>query len=226
VHTTGEACTRLHTVPPLPAKEMPVKRTMLFLLILIAGCSPIQQTQTPIRPPELVRSAPLPSFVPVQPGGEMRITVMILVRTDGSVGDVNLVRSSSDPGWDSLALGSIKHWQFNPGMRDGKPTEVWLRQPLRVQFRESMVMNLEGLISLTESAADSLYSLLTRGANFDTLFFYALQDGGNRRTSVGPVDVSMYAKTLREELQRLTVGAVTRPLRVGTTFIIFKRLKT
>ncbi|HTY60429.1 MAG TPA: TonB family protein [Bacteroidota bacterium] len=200
-------------------------RTLCILMFLLAGCSAIQQTPEPIQRPELVRSAPLPPIVQNSPGGEMKLTVAILVLKDGAVGDADLISSSGDPDWDSLALRSIMQWQYTPGRREGRPMEVWLRQPLRVQFHEPVVMNLAGLISATEQAADSLYLLIERGADFDSLFALARADSGVRRTSLGSVDVSMYAKQLRSEFLRLNEGDVTRPLRIGATFVIYKRIK-
>jgi hypothetical protein len=44
-------------------------RAVLFLTILLAGCSSIQQTENRIKPPELVKSAPLPLILSVVPGG-------------------------------------------------------------------------------------------------------------------------------------------------------------
>ena len=104
-------------------------RTMLLLVFLLSGCSALQQTPASIQPPELVRSAPLPPLVRYSPGGDMKFTVMILVLKDGTVGEAQLTRSSSDKDWDSLALRSIMKWQFIPGRNEGRPIEVWLRPP-------------------------------------------------------------------------------------------------
>jgi hypothetical protein len=200
-------------------------RTTVFLMVLIAGCTAIQLTENSIQPPELVKSFPLPPIVSDMPGGRLKFTVMLLVLKDGTVGKVSLPESLYDPEWDSLAIHSIMKWQFNPALQDGKPVDLWLRQPLVVQFRDPIIRNLAGLISGTEREADSLYALLEHGLNFDTLLKHAVQVSGERSSSIGAVDISVYARTLRGELLKLREGDVSRPLRIGNRFVIYKRLK-
>lgn len=200
-------------------------RTLAVLTILLAGCSAIQLTESSIQVPELVKSYPLPAIVSDLPGVRLKFTVMILVLKDGTVGRVSMTESVNDPAWDSLAVHSIMKWQFNPARQEGKPVDLWLRQPLVVQFRDPIVRNLAGLISGTEREADSLYALLEHGLNFDTLLMHAVQVSGERSTSIGTVDISAYARNLREELLRLKEGDVSRPLKIGNRFVIYKRLK-
>ena len=200
-------------------------RTLLFLLSLLAGCSAIQQTDSPIQPPELVKSAPLPPIVAPIPERGMKFDVMILVLKDGTVGNVKLLASSSAPNWDSLALRSIMKWQFIPAQREGVPVELWIRQPLLVQLREPIYRTLAGLVSATQEEADSLYLLLEHGTNFDTLLRQASQVFGERSGSPGSIDISVYAPHLRYELLKLREGETSRPLRVGNRIIIYKRLK-
>ena len=200
-------------------------RTVLFLTILLAGCSAIPQTETPIKPPELVKSARLPPILSVFPGEGMRFNVKILVLKDGTVGDVKLLESSGDAEWDSLALHSIMKWQFVPARADGRPMDVWVRQPLVVQLRDPIIRVLAGLVSATEHEADSLYSLVEHGMDFDSLLRQAVQVSGERGRALGAVDISVYAPPLRDELLRLREGEVSRPLRFGDGFILYKRLK-
>jgi TonB family protein len=200
-------------------------RTVLFLTILLAGCSAIPQTETPIKPPELVKSARLPPILSVVPGEGMRFNVKILVLKDGTVGDVKLLESSGDAEWDSLALHSIMKWQFVPARADGRPMDVWVRQPLVVQLRDPIIRVLDGLVSATEHEADSLYSLVEHGMDFDSLLRQAVQVSGERGRALGAVDISVYAPPLRDELLRLREGEVSRPLRFGDGFILYKRLK-
>jgi len=200
-------------------------RISLFLVLLLAGCSALQQSETPLQPPELVKSAPLPPIAAVVSGGGMRFDVMILVRKDGTVGKVRLLETSSDPEWDSLALHSIMKWQFVPGRQDGAPVDLWVRQPLLVQLREPVIRTLAALASSTQQEADSLYLLIEHGMNFDTLLRQAVQVSGERNGPPGPVDISVYAPHLRDQLLRLREGDVSRPIRIGNRFIIYKRLK-
>jgi TonB family protein len=200
-------------------------RTALFLMVFLAGCSAIEQIESPVQPPVLTRSAPLPPIMRVVPEGGMRFSVKILVREDGTVGDEKLLKSSGDPDWDSLALRSIMKWAFIPARREGKPVELWIRQPLVVQLQEPVMRTLAALVSATQQEADSLESLLDHGMDFDTLLGHAVQVPGERSGFLGAVDISVYVPHLRDKLLRLGEGDVSRPLRVGSRFIIYKRLK-
>jgi protein TonB len=53
------------------------------------------------------------------------VTLEVVVRPDGTVGDAKVVRSL-DPifGLDQAAIVAVKAWKFKPGMRDGKPIPV------------------------------------------------------------------------------------------------------
>jgi TonB family protein len=194
-------------------------------MFLLAGCSAVQQTDIPVQPPELVKSAPLPPIVSLVPERGMKFDVKILVLKDGTVGNVKLLESSGDTDWDSLALQSIMNWQFIPARREGMPVELWVRQPLLVQLRDPIIRTLAGLVSETQAEADSLYLLLEHGMNFDTLIRQAVQVSGERIGSPGSVDITVYARHLRDKLVRLREGEVSRPLRIGDKFIIYKRLK-
>jgi TonB family protein len=155
----------------------------------------------------------------------MKFNVSILVLKDGTVGGVKLLESSSDPDWDSLALHSILKWQFIPARREGMPVELWIRQPLLVQLRDPIIRTLTELVCATQQEADSLSLLLEHGMSFDSLLRHAVQVPGERSGSLGSVDISMYAPRVRDELLRLREGEVSRPLRVGNRFIMYKRLK-
>jgi parvulin-like peptidyl-prolyl isomerase len=93
-----------------------------------------------------------------------------------------------------------------------------------VQLRDPIIRILAGLVSATQQEADSLYSLVEHGTDFDSLLRQAVLVSGERRRSLGSVDISMYAPHLRDELLKLREGDVSRPLRFGTGFIMYKRL--
>ena len=50
------------------------------------------------------------------------VTVEATVRTDGSVGDVRIIRSFNPPfGLDAEAVRTVQKWRFHPGTRRGRP---------------------------------------------------------------------------------------------------------
>jgi protein TonB len=64
------------------------------------------------------------------------VTLEVVVRPDGSVGEAKVVRSL-DPifGLDHAAIAAVKVWKFTPGMRDGKPIPVLVTVELTFTLR-------------------------------------------------------------------------------------------
>jgi TonB family protein len=53
------------------------------------------------------------------------VTVEATVRTDGSVGDVHIIRSFNPPfGLDTEAVRTVQKWRFHPGTRRGRPVPM------------------------------------------------------------------------------------------------------
>lgn len=201
-------------------------RSLILLVFLLAGCSAIPTSEAPVGIPELVSSTALPPLHCVVPGEGIKFTVMIHVMSDGTVGDVKVLQSAAEPGWDSLALVSIKKWRFIAGRKDGVPADVWIRQPLVVQIRNPIVRSLAEIACVNEREADSLYALLALGTDFDSLLRQPAEMQVDRDDFVGSVDISVYPPFLRNELLRLKEGEVSRPVRHGGRFVIYRRLKS
>ena len=203
-----------------------MKRIALLVLPFFFGCSAIEQTQVPTDVPELVRSTPLPPILSATSGGGLRFNVRILVLKDGTVGDVKLQGSSGDESWDAIALDSIRKWQFTPARRDGEPLALWVRQPLIVQAGDHVMRTLAQLVCATRHEADSLYALIQKGENLDSIFLRPeLGESTTESGFLGAVDLSTFAPPIRSELLNLSENQTTRPLRYGINFVIFKRLK-
>ena len=53
------------------------------------------------------------------------VTVTIVVRADGTVGDVQVTQSlDTKYGLDDQAVKAARQWQFKPGTKDGKAVDV------------------------------------------------------------------------------------------------------
>ena len=62
------------------------------------------------------------------------VTLEIIVKEDGTVGDVRVVKSlDRASGLDAAAIQAAKQWLFKPGLKDGKP--VATRVILELEFR-------------------------------------------------------------------------------------------
>jgi len=197
-----------------------------FLLAGLLGCSTAYEISRDIEPPELVSYVPLPPFNGAPGSNAVKLKVLLCVKEDGTVEHARLLHSSGDPLWDSLAEQSILHWRYAPPVRNGEPIAVWVNQQIVVQFDDPILMALMQLSTPSKSVADSLYSLLEKGADFETLVRgFAGASPGQRGGFLGTVDVRTYAPRVRDALKELHEGEFTHPLRTGGNFVIYKRLK-
>jgi periplasmic protein TonB len=56
---------------------------------------------------------------------EGTVTLDVVVKADGAVGDVNVTQSlDAVYGLDEQAVKAMKQWEFKPGTKDGKPVAV------------------------------------------------------------------------------------------------------
>lgn len=60
-----------------------------------------------------------------------RVVLRILVRADGTVGDVDVAESSGHSVLDASAIQASSRWRFQPATRDGEPIEAWVLVPVR-----------------------------------------------------------------------------------------------
>ena len=83
-------------------------------------------------PPRLI--SPKESVAPRYPFKELmsemdgQATVIFLVGTDGKVAEVNILSSTPTAGFGQAARAAIKHWHFEPQMREGQPTKFIVQQ--------------------------------------------------------------------------------------------------
>ncbi len=202
-----------------------MKNSLVLLLLVVAGCAAFQQSQEPTDQPELVMMAPLPQLRPVHTYGGLRLSVIMHIQTDGTVDQAKMLGSSGDADWDSLAVESLKLWRYVPSMKNGAPVDSWVRQLLIVQIQDPVMMSLEELISSSAQEADSLYTLLEQGAEFDTLFKgFAAGAMSERGRTLGEVNLAIFSSRIRQEISKLRVDGITRPLRIGGEYVIYRRV--
>lgn len=66
---------------------------------------------------------------------EGTVLLDVLVRMDGTVGQIRLARSSGHTSLDRSARKAVKQWRFHPGKRGDKAIEMWVTIPIRFQLR-------------------------------------------------------------------------------------------
>ncbi|MGD0623855.1 MAG: energy transducer TonB [Thermodesulfobacteriota bacterium] len=62
--------------------------------------------------------------------GSSQLKIQVL--PDGSVGEIQLVKSAGDSSLDEAAQKAVKQWKFKPGRSGGKAVPVWMT--LSVKF--------------------------------------------------------------------------------------------
>jgi phosphate binding protein len=209
---------------------------VLVAVALIGGALLAWSTggSSPI-PPAPAASAALPDREPVLLEGEMpvadpattfvpTIDLRILVRADGTVGQVEVTRPRADlRALEERAVASVRGWRFEPGVRGGRAVERWIRWPLELQAAPS-VESLGGFVRIRGS--DTLGATLLpdlarsfraehRGVRFDiealgsSTGFVGLFDGS--------ADIAASSRVIRaderEEAQRL--GIVVHEILLG-----------
>lgn len=183
------------------------------VLLLLTGCAVTHEAESPTPQPEVINITPLPPLNPEWSVGGMKLNLLIHVRQDGTVDQARMLGSSGDKVWDSLAVQAIKQWRYDVPRRNGTPTDVWMRQLVVIQIQEPVMMTVGKLIRTSRHEADSLYALVEKGNGADSLF----------KETVETCDILKLAPSIRSELLKLRVNDVTRPIRVGETYVIYKR---
>ena len=115
-------------------------RLALLLLVAAAAQTPPEQ---PVKPGGAVSAPRVVSEVKAEypPQAlvnhvEGDVTLEAVVETDGSVGDVRLLKSVH-PMLDESAVAALKQWRFKPGMRDGKPVRVAVEVEMTFRLRDT-----------------------------------------------------------------------------------------
>jgi protein TonB len=67
-------------------------------------------------------------------GLEGTVLLSVLVRSNGTVGEVKLAKTSGHRLLDAAAMGTIRDWQFIPGRRGERPVQMEIRVPVRFQL--------------------------------------------------------------------------------------------
>ena len=67
---------------------------------------------------------------------EGMVTLDVVVKTDGTVGDVNIARSLDNVlGLDQQAVKAVKQWRFRPGTKDRKAVPVSVAIEMRFTLK-------------------------------------------------------------------------------------------
>lgn len=65
------------------------------------------------------------------------VLLLILVKADGTVGEIQLKTSSGFTRLDQAAKQAVKRWQFQPALKEGQPIDFWYELPLKFSLNQS-----------------------------------------------------------------------------------------
>jgi len=87
------------------------------------------------RPPRAIhRISPLYPFTARRRGLEGRVVLKFIVKANGSVGDISVIRSAPEGVFDTAAVNAVKQWKFKPASKRGKSVNCWIIQPIRFEL--------------------------------------------------------------------------------------------
>lgn len=129
--------------PPVMAIELPTERGNAISLPiaaeqpLIAAVSPA----TTMIPPRIDRehSNIIPDYPSISKrlGEEGRVLVRVLIQADGSLAEVQVLKSSGHPRLDSAAVEHVQRdWRFVPARRNGEAIAAWGRFGVTFQIQD------------------------------------------------------------------------------------------
>jgi TonB family protein len=188
-------------------------RSFVILIVLLIGCTVPRQVESVSEQPELLSMAPLPPLTSTLYTDGTKFNVLLHVLQDGSVEYVRMLGSSGDSEWDAEALESIKQWRFATPYREGQPVDLWFRQLIIVQIQEPVFMTIGQVTCSSQQEADSLYAFIRANGNADDLFDHAIAN----------VNIMQFPQRVRREIQNLSEGEFSAPMRLGDKYIIYKR---
>lgn len=117
--------------PPPPPVEVPAEPQ-----------KPAEPQPAPVVPPnadasELNNPAPAYPSLSKRLGEKGTVLLEILVKADGTVGEVRIKESSGFKRLDDAAIKAIKRWRFVPASRAGIAIDYWYEIPFEFGFRKN-----------------------------------------------------------------------------------------
>lgn len=200
-------------------------KNLIAVVVMFAGCTFFSETQRPDVLPELVYRTALPIVPADWSESRPKIEVLFHLSRFGEVTDAHFVSSTGNDAWETEALEEMRQWRFSPARLGQDSVPVWIRVPISVRFIDMKVLNLAQLVCGDRSCADSAYRLLQAGHQFESIVHeLASTSPGTYEKNIGRTDIRIYSKQIQDELAKLKENGFTRPLRIGGSFVIFKRL--
>jgi len=200
-------------------------RTSVAVVLMFAGCTFFSETQNPDTLPELVFRTSLPEVPSDWAYSQPKMEVLFEISRTGEVLGARFVNATGYELWEAKALEEMKRWRFSPAHLGQDSVSVWVRLPIAVRFTDQKVIFLAQLICTDRACADSAHQLLILGHPFENIVEKLPGSGlGTYEKYIGETDISAYPRELQNEIKQLKESGYTRPIRIGDSYVIFKRL--
>jgi TonB family protein len=89
------------------------------------------------RPMVVYRVKPKLSARRVSKMATPRVVLLLVVNTDGSVGDVRVMRGSGEEDFDQTTIEAIREWRFSPAILKGHKVRCWVEQMVSVKVSDA-----------------------------------------------------------------------------------------
>jgi len=128
-------------MPPPPARAVVAARFDLAHSITrpmdvddLAARRIFSRNEVDQRPMVVYRVTPKLSDQRVSKMATPRVGLLLVVNTDGSVGDVRLMHSSGEEDFDQTTIEAVREWQFSPAILKGRKVRCWVEQMVSVKL--------------------------------------------------------------------------------------------
>lgn len=194
-----------------------------LMVLAISSCF-FGGTNSGIVLPELIDKPQLPPAPPNIQSSDFYIRSSLAIGTNGSVSWASLLNPITDRRWDSAAVTTMRRWVYSPAVYKGKRIPLRIIQVARVEYMRPVMLKVSQMVFVRISRADSVYRLLERGANFDSLASTLSPPISSLKMGrLGRIDVLRFPEEIRTELESLATNDFTSPLPLGSFFAIFRR---
>lgn len=131
-------------MPPPPARAVVAARFDLAKSIArpvevddLAARRIFSRNEVDQRPMVVYRVTPKLSTKMVSKMTTPRVVLLLVVNTDGSVGEVRLMLSSGEDEFDQTIIEAVRDWQFSPAILKGRKVRCWVEQRVTVKVSEA-----------------------------------------------------------------------------------------
>src|SRR5580698_375252 len=128
-------------MPPPPARAVVAARFDLAHSIArpvdtddLAALRIFSRNEVDQRPMVVYRVAPKLSDKRVSKMATPRVVLLLVVNTDGSVGDVRVMQGSGEEDFDQTMIETIREWRFSPAILKGRKVRCWVEQKVSVKL--------------------------------------------------------------------------------------------